>query len=107
MVIELLLAALVSFVVTAVFGRILISKLRAMKAGQQIREDGPVWHMAKQGTPTMGGLMFIVGIGIAIFTIGLPAMRAGRFGHVIVYVFALFYAVIGFFDDYEKLKKKH
>ena len=106
MIRELLFAALVSFLVTAVFGKFLIQKLRAMKAGQSIREDGPVWHMAKQGTPTMGGLMFIIGIGIAVFTIGFPAIRAGRVGHVIVYLFALIYAVIGFLDDYEKLRKK-
>jgi len=106
MIHELLLALLVSFVVTAVCGRFLIPKLRAMKAGQSIREDGPVWHMAKQGTPTMGGIMFIVGIGIAVFTVGFPAIRGGRWGHVIVFLFALVYAAIGFLDDYEKLKKK-
>jgi len=106
MILDLLLAALVSFVGTAVFGKFLIPKLRAMKAGQSIREDGPVWHMAKQGTPTMGGLMFIVGMGIAVFTIGFPAIRGGRWGHLIVYLFALTYAVIGFLDDYEKLRKK-
>ena len=106
MILYLLLALFVSFAVTALFGRFLIPKLREMKAGQSIREDGPVWHMAKQGTPTMGGLMFIVGIGAAILTVGFPSMLAGRFGHVIVFVFALIYAVIGFLDDYEKLKKK-
>ena len=103
---ELLLAMFVSFAVTALFGRFLIPKLRAMKAGQSIREDGPVWHMAKQGTPTMGGIMFIVGIGLTILTVGLPAMLAGKWGHVIVFLFALIYAVIGFLDDYEKLRKK-
>jgi len=103
---ELLLGILVSFVVTAVFGRFLIPKLREMKAGQSIREDGPVWHMAKQGTPTMGGLMFIVGIGAAIVTIGFASIQAGRWGHIIVFGFALLYAIIGFLDDYEKLKKK-
>jgi len=103
---DVLLALLVSFVVTAFFGRFLIPKLRQMKAGQSIREDGPVWHMAKQGTPTMGGLMFIVGIGVALFTVGLTGIQAGRWGHVIVFSFALIYAAIGFLDDYEKLKKK-
>ncbi|MCL2562727.1 MAG: phospho-N-acetylmuramoyl-pentapeptide-transferase [Oscillospiraceae bacterium] len=106
MILEMLLGLLVSFVVTAAFGRFLIPKLREMKAGQSIREDGPVWHMAKQGTPTMGGLMFIVGIGAALFTVGFPALLDGRWGHVIVFGFALIYAAIGFLDDYEKLKKK-
>ena len=59
---RLLIAALVSFVVSAIAGKILIPVLRRMKAGQSIKEDGPTWHMSKQGTPTMGGLMFILGI---------------------------------------------
>ncbi|MCL2589161.1 MAG: phospho-N-acetylmuramoyl-pentapeptide-transferase [Oscillospiraceae bacterium] len=103
---DMVFALLLSFSVTWLFGRFLISKLRELKAGQSIREDGPVWHMAKQGTPTMGGLMFIVGIGVTIVTIGLPNILAGSFGHVIVFGFAAIYAVIGFLDDYEKLKKK-
>lgn len=102
----IVIAALVSFGVTAFVGRFLIQALRRMKAGQSIREDGPVWHMSKQGTPTMGGLMFIIGIGVAIFTIGFPAIVAGRFGHLTVFGFALIYAAIGFLDDYEKVKKK-
>jgi len=103
---DVLAALVVSFVVTALFGRVLIPILRRMKAGQNIREDGPVWHMAKQGTPTMGGLMFIVGIGAALFTVGFPSLLAGRFGHVTVFGFSLIFAGIGFLDDYEKLKKK-
>ncbi|MCL2842012.1 MAG: phospho-N-acetylmuramoyl-pentapeptide-transferase [Oscillospiraceae bacterium] len=99
-------AALVSFGVTAFVGLFLIPKLRKMKAGQSIREDGPVWHMSKQGTPTMGGIMFIIGIAVAILTIGFPAIVDGRLGHVIVFGFAFVYAVIGFLDDYEKVKKK-
>ena len=49
-----------------------------VKAGQSIREDGPTWHMSKQGTPTMGGLMFILGIGVAIVTAGWEEMPAGE-----------------------------
>jgi len=101
-----IIAALISFVVTFVIGQLLIPKLRKMKAGQSIREDGPVWHMSKQGTPTMGGLMFVGGIAAACFTVGFSGLREGRWGHVILLVFALVYAAIGFLDDYEKLKKK-
>ena len=43
----------------AIFGRLLIPMLRALKAGQSIREIGPTWHNSKAGTPMMGGLMFI------------------------------------------------
>ena len=55
-----------AFAVSAAVGRVLIPWLRALKAGQSIKEIGPVWHMSKQGTPTMGGVMFIVGILVAI-----------------------------------------
>ena len=106
MIRDILLAAAISFVVTVIVGSFLIPKLRKMKAGQQIREDGPTWHMAKQGTPTMGGIMFIVGIAVAGLVVGLPAMREGQFGFLIVFLFALIYAIIGFLDDWEKVKKK-
>ena len=57
-----ILSFIVAFGVTAIAGQILIPALRRLKAGQSIREDGPTWHLSKQGTPTMGGLMFILGI---------------------------------------------
>ena len=61
-----ILSFIVAFGVTFIAGQILVPLLRKWKAGQSIREDGPTWHMSKQGTPTMGGLMFILGIGVAI-----------------------------------------
>lgn len=75
-----ILSFIVAFGVTAIAGQILIPVLRRLKAGQSIREDGPTWHLSKQGTPTMGGLMFILGIGIAVLTarVGGPAKRAAQ-----------------------------
>lgn len=105
MIIKVLLAFALSFVVTAVVGAFLVPALRRMKAGQSIREDGPVWHMSKQGTPTMGGLMFICGI-ISAVVFTFSDMAEGNFIFLTVLGFALIYAVIGFLDDYEKLKKK-
>jgi len=102
----LILAFCVAFVVTFGFGHILLLKLRKMKAGQSIREDGPTWHMSKQGTPTMGGLMFIFGITVTCLVVGFREIEAGSYGHLVVLVFSMFYAAIGFLDDYEKLKKK-
>ena len=67
---EIILALVISFAVTAVAGRLLIPALRALKAGQSIKEIGPTWHMSKQGTPTMGGIMFIIGIAVAIVAAG-------------------------------------
>lgn len=105
MIVTVLLAFALSFGVTAVVGAFLVPMLRRMKAGQSIKEIGPVWHMSKQGTPTMGGLMFIVGILAAIvFTFG--DMMQGNLVFLILFSFALIYAAIGFLDDYEKLKKK-
>ena len=101
---KILLALIVSFVVTAVVGKLLIPALVRLKAGQSIKEIGPTWHMSKQGTPTMGGLMFIIGIGVAILIFGWSGMLEGEFTHLYVYLFALVFGVIGYIDDYEKVK---
>ena len=103
---RLLIAALVSFVVSAIAGKILIPVLRRMKAGQSIKEDGPTWHMSKQGTPTMGGLMFILATIIVVLVFNGPAILSGDWTSVIVLVFALVFGAIGFLDDYAKIKKK-
>ena len=101
---EIILAAIVSFVVTAVVGKLLIPALVRLKAGQSIKEIGPKWNMSKQGTPTMGGLMFIIGIGVAIVICGWNGMLAGNFQHLYVYLFALVFGGIGYIDDYQKVK---
>ena len=105
---KLLIACVVSFVVTAlVGGKVILPALRRLKAGQAIREEGPKWHMTKSGTPTMGGLMFMLGILVAIVVAGWEGMMlVGDFSHLYVYLFALVFGVIGFLDDYEKVKKK-
>ena len=82
---EMIVSCAVSFVVTAVAGRILIPILRRMKAGQSIREDGPTWHAGKSGTPTMGGLMFIVGIFAAVLVAGWQGMMAGDCKHLYLF----------------------
>lgn len=104
--ITMILAFAVSFVISVITAKILIPLLRRAKAGQSIREDGPVWHMSKQGTPTMGGIIFIAGIIIACITVGFSFIMDGDLRHIFVLVFALIYGAIGFLDDYEKLKKK-
>ena len=102
----MIVACLISFVVTVlVGGKGILPALRRMKAGQSIREDGPKWHAGKSGTPTMGGLMFILGTGIAVVLVGWGQMRQGVYTHLYVYLFALVFGAIGFFDDYQKVKK--
>ena len=65
-----ILSFIVAFGVAAIVGQLLIPLLRRLKAGQSIRADGPTWHMSKQGTPTMGGIMFILAIGAAAVVAG-------------------------------------
>lgn len=99
-------AAVGSFALGLVLAKIFIPLLRAMKAGQSIREVGPSWHNTKAGTPTMGGIIFILAAGAAIVICGWKGMLAGRFEHLFVLGFALIYGLIGFIDDFVKVKKK-
>ena len=101
-----ILSFIVAFGVAVIAGQVLIPLLRKLKAGQMIREDGPTWHMSKQGTPSMGGLMFILAIGVAVVVAGWDAMQNGQYNHLVVYVFALVFGVIGFIDDFQKLRHK-
>lgn len=104
--------ALVSFAISAVSGRYLIPFLHKLKYGQTILDIGPSWHKNKQGTPTMGGLMFILGIVIStIVAVILHAVFYDGFGENEKFVFtglfmALCYGGIGFIDDYIKVVKK-
>ena len=102
---ESITALIAGFLVTLVIGHFLIPKLRQLKAGQMIREDGPTWHASKAGTPAMGGIMFILGTGAVIFVLGWGKMLSGRFTHLYVYLFALVFGLIGFVDDYRKIRQ--
>ena len=101
----IVLSGIAALILTAVFGRFLIPVLRAMKAGQSIKEIGPSWHMSKQGTPTMGGIMFMAAITICVVVFGWKDFAQGQFASLFVLVFALVYGAIGFVDDYAKVKK--
>ena len=94
---SIVLSILLGFVVSAVAGRLLIPALRRLKAGQAIKEIGPTWHMTKQGTPTMGGLMFIIAIAAVLVVIGWKDLTAGRLGGLYTYLFALVFGAIGLF----------
>ena len=99
----ILLSIAVSFALTVLLGRLLIPVLRALKAGQSIKEIGPTWHMSKQGTPTMGGLMFIGAIAATILVFGWSHIIRGDRGALYVFGFALVFGIIGFLDDYMKV----
>ena len=102
---KMIIACVLSFAVTGLLGwKVILPALRRLKAGQEIREVGPKWHATKAGTPTMGGLMFIIGIAISIMVVGWPGMMAGDLSHIYVFLFAAVFGCIGFLDDYEKVK---
>ena len=94
-----------AFLVSAIAGRFIVPALRALKVGQSIREIGPTWHNSKQGTPTMGGLIFMLGIAVCIVT-GWRTMLGGDVTHLMVFGLALVCGVIGFLDDFVKVKNK-
>ncbi len=112
-------AALVSFLVTALSGKKTISFLHKIKYGQTILEIGPSWHKRKQGTPTMGGIMFILGIVISTsvcvplyyFTSGIQGLKVTETPFMILKIYAglvmaFLFGLIGFLDDYIKVVKK-
>lgn len=102
---EMIVACVLSFAVTALLGRwVILPALRRLKAGQEIRKVGPKWHASKAGTPTMGGLMFIIGIAVAITVSGWRGLVQGNLTHIYLFLFSSVFGVIGFLDDYEKVK---
>lgn len=101
-----ILSFIVAFGVAAIAGLVLVPMLRRLKAGQMIREDGPTWHMSKQGTPSMGGLMFILAVAVAILVAGVQQFKQGNSAHLVVFLFALVFGIIGFIDDFQKLRHK-
>ena len=103
MTIKLIAAFILALIISTCFGRAYIPWLRKQKAGQEIKENGPAWHMSKSGTPTMGGVMFILATGIVISIFGI---LSGDLINLFLFAFALFFAAIGFLDDWEKIKKK-
>jgi len=103
---NIMLAFAAAFAMTAVIGPYTIRTLQKMKFGQKILEIGPKWHMSKQYTPTMGGIMFIIPITIATALLGIGAMKEGNYSHIAVLCLALAFGFIGFIDDYTKIAKK-
>ena len=95
-----------SLAVTSFIGVYLLSVLRKLKAGQSIKEDGPSWHKGKEGTPTMGGLMFIAGTAFICLLWNFLQSGDRDYAFLLVLLFGFIYAIIGFYDDYRKLNKK-
>ncbi|MEE1327764.1 MAG: phospho-N-acetylmuramoyl-pentapeptide-transferase [Oscillospiraceae bacterium] len=100
---RILISAVVSCALSGLLGYLLLPVLRALKAGQSIREIGPTWHNYKAGTPMMGGLMFIFAAIICLL-LNIPFMQ----DYTVFFVLALSlcFGFVGFVDDFCKLKKK-
>jgi phospho-N-acetylmuramoyl-pentapeptide-transferase len=96
-------AVLTALLITLFIGAWFIRKLKEMQVGQYIREDGPQSHFSKAGTPTMGGLMIIF---TALAATLLWSELANPYIWLLVLVL-LGFGLIGFYDDYLKVVKKH
>ena len=106
MTLKLTLALVMAFITAVIVGKFYVPWLVKIKAGQEIKENGPTWHMSKSGTPTMGGVIFISACILVCLTVGFESMRSGDYTHIFVLLFALVFGAIGFLDDWEKLRKK-
>lgn len=95
-------ATIVSFLIVLLLGPIVIPALRAFKFGQSIREEGPKSHFKKTGTPTMGGIMFILGIIITTLIVA-PKMTGALWVSLVTTVG---YGLIGLLDDGLKILRK-
>ena len=73
--INMLFTILISFAITFVAAKIIIPLLRKAKAGQHVRDDGPQTHLVKEGTPTMGGVIMMIGIVCGSFVFSSGDMR--------------------------------
>lgn len=116
--ISMIAAAIIAFAVTGIIGKWFIPYLKKIKYGQNIIEEyGPTWHKSKQGTPTMGGFMFIIGITAATVAAFVLLMLSSDAEYpelntkmlvrtAITYMMALAFGFLGFVDDYIKVVKK-
>ena len=94
-------AALISFAIAVLTAPVAIPVLHKLKFGQEIREEGPKWHSLKSGTPTMGGVIFI----LAVLLSGIIFLNNSLEGVMLIYLSVAF-GVIGFIDDYIKVAMK-
>lgn len=92
---------LISFVISALLGPVVIPYLRKLKVGQTTRDDGPQSHLKKTGTPTMGGIMILFSVVIT------SLLYMGEYPKILPILFlTLGFGIIGFIDDYIKVVLK-
>jgi len=98
-----ILSTLIALVISFVFGRWVIRKLRDLQIGQQIRKDGPPKHQSKAGTPTMGGCLILPTMALATLMWADPL---NIYIWLILFV-SVYFGAIGFADDYLKVSRKN
>lgn len=106
------LSLVFSVVLMCIFTPLMIPVLRKLKFGQQIIEDyGPTWHQKKQNTPTMGGILFIAVTVLVYLLFSFSFYTKVESGLIsdglITVITSVLFAMIGFSDDYTKIKMKH
>src|SRR5512142_541118 len=96
-------AAVTALLIAFLFGPRIIEALRRLKFGQSVRTDGPESHLSKSGTPTMGGILIVLAV-----TIGVLLWADLSNAYVWIALLSLFgFAVIGFVDDWLKIKRRN
>ena len=98
---ELTYTAMIGFLIVVILGPIFIPMLARFKFGQTVRDEGPQSHLAKNGTPTMGGVMMIV----AILITGLTRATISK-GLIVGLICIVGFGFVGFLDDFIKIKMK-
>lgn len=98
---ELTFTAMIGFLIVIILGPIFIPMLARFKFGQTVRDEGPQSHLAKNGTPTMGGVMMIV----AILITGLTRAKISQ-GLIVGLICIVGFGFVGFLDDFIKIKMK-
>ncbi len=107
MYIYLIIAMIAALSATAILLRIFIPKLKSLKMGQPIYEIGPRWHKSKEGTPTMGGLFFIIPIMLVLIIASLVMPDMLDLPRLwITAISSMLFGLIGIIDDMAKLRKK-
>lgn len=99
---RMILAALFPFAVGVLIAPMMIKLLHRLKFGQEVREEGPKSHLKKQGTPTMGGVLFIM-----MFLAYTLAFRLMTFSVAYILASVLLFSAIGFIDDFLKIRRKN
>lgn len=107
MTVSIIMATVLTFVLGLALSPILLPWLRRLKFRQSILEIGPSWHKTKQGTPTAGGIMFIIPILVITLILGAKSFFSKDYRLLYSVIFIILCAVVGFIDDYTKIMKKH